>query len=150
MAPSVRRTGHVEEDAIDEQQFEEQRRTFLSYGYALDPSGNAAGQRRYVGNAQQAAAAGGATVFNDPLPASGERKKRKAMGDAALDPFGYEGPWAGYENEQVHLVNDAPVRPRVVLAVPRAPALIVPFLPFHNHARCRRRRRRRKSPTKSP
>jgi hypothetical protein len=100
----------VEEDAVDEQQFEEQRRTYLSYGYALDPSTAAAGQRRFIGNVARAAATDGATVFHDALAPTVERKKRKTMGNAADDPFNYEGPWAGYEGEQMHLVNDNPVR----------------------------------------
>jgi len=99
--------GHVELDAMNELQFEEQRRTFHTYGYALDPSASAVGERRFIGNVDAAAANKGATIFHDVLPSSNERKKRKAKGDAALDPFSYEGPWAGYEGEKIHLVNEA-------------------------------------------
>jgi len=99
--------GHVELDAMNELQFEEQRRTFHTYGYALDPSASAVGERRFIGNVEAAAVNKGATIFHDVLPSSNERKKRKSKGDAALDPFSYEGPWAGYEGEKIHLVNEA-------------------------------------------
>ena len=48
--------GYVEEAAISEFAFEQQRRTFQSFGYAQDPAANGA---RFVGDAQKAAQLGG-------------------------------------------------------------------------------------------
>lgn len=96
-------TGFVEEDNIDAHTFDTQRRTFLSYGYALDPSANAAGQRRYVGDTARAEATSGATVEDKARVHAERTRKRKDRGDAFNDPLNYEGPWAGYEGERMSI-----------------------------------------------
>ena len=82
-------TGHVEKVSMPQLDFETQRRTFASYGYAIDPvrqfSGN--GETVYIGNKEMAKKYGGANVLHD-LPddlreqRSG-RKRRLVGGDVS-------------------------------------------------------------------
>lgn len=104
--------GFVEADATDQYTFEAQRKSFMTLGYALDPSSNAAGERRYVGDAAKAAELDGATVF-DRLPARESTRKRKDRGDAYEDPLNYQGPWAGFQGERMHLTIDKPAESSV-------------------------------------
>lgn len=48
-------TGFVEPSHVDKFQFENQRRTFHSFGYALDPSVDDSDQGTLVGNTEKAA-----------------------------------------------------------------------------------------------
>lgn len=117
-------TGHVEQQAISEMDFRTQYRTFQTYGYARDPSisdANVAGQvgagmhgTGYVGNLENAAHLGGATVF-DRAPKELRRnkdlrKKREAKGDLSVvdGENAYKGPWAGYEDDSTQQLKNAP------------------------------------------
>lgn len=53
-APKNTITGYVEAASVNDFQFENQRRTFMSYGYAYDPSFDVVGDR-LIGDAAQAA-----------------------------------------------------------------------------------------------
>nr|CAG8499763.1 5449_t:CDS:10 [Entrophospora candida]CAG8502024.1 15129_t:CDS:10 [Entrophospora candida] len=109
-------TGHVEEQAYSEATFKTQQRTFTSFGYALDPSliGNPVGSGAasgvgsgvagtgYVGDIEKAIANKGVTVY-DSTPKSSNTPKRKPKGDSSIleGDNAYQGPWAGYEGENI-------------------------------------------------
>ncbi|KAG9307441.1 hypothetical protein G9A89_017271 [Geosiphon pyriformis] len=100
-------TGHVEEQAYSEATFRLQQRTFTSFGYARDPSlilsgeGGLAGTG-FVGDVEKAIAMNGATIY-DPMPKSTDSPLRKPKGDSAIleGENAYQGPWAGYEGENI-------------------------------------------------
>ncbi|KAJ3146287.1 pre-mRNA-processing factor 17, partial [Irineochytrium annulatum] len=89
-------TGFVEEYAISDFTFDTMQRTFNNFGYAADPNGALGSE--YVGDMQKMAEMNGATV-NDKLKKSNQRK-RKPKGDPSKVGE-YQGPWAGYEGEEV-------------------------------------------------
>ncbi|XP_071528942.1 pre-mRNA-processing factor 17 [Panulirus ornatus] len=94
--------GHVEPAHFNDFEFESQRRTFTSYGYAVDPSisGNPDDGRRYVGDVSAAQETSGITVFETKhKPDQPPKRKRNKNYDAG-DIDGFKGPWAKYENEQ--------------------------------------------------
>ncbi|KAJ8963666.1 hypothetical protein NQ314_005457 [Rhamnusium bicolor] len=78
-------SGHVEPAHVSEFQFENQRRTFASFGYALDPSGK---------NVESVKSVFEATTIR-PL----DKRKRKKNSDPS-DIDGFLGPWGGYVDEQ--------------------------------------------------
>eukprot|EP01135_Chromosphaera_perkinsii_P000233 Nk52_evm2s62 gene=Nk52_evmTU2s62 len=102
-------SGHVEAGVgVSDFHFEEQRKTFNTFGYAVDPSLSAAavpvGENAegvgYIGNIDRAKERKGATVFDSDVGEKKKKKKRKreARGDVEdLDNF--KGPWAKYEDE---------------------------------------------------
>lgn len=96
-------TGFVEEGGMSSFQFEDQRRTFGTLGYALDPSvGASMSAGRFVGNREAAVGAGGDTIASmsaAKAKKSASKRKRKNRGDPG-DIDGYKGPWAAYEGEQ--------------------------------------------------
>lgn len=79
--------------------FENQRRTFHTYGYALDPSVNAEDNdgQSYVGDVQSAYDTNGKTVFESPRP---KLKRKQDRNDQPEDVEGFTGPWGKYENEE--------------------------------------------------
>ncbi|CAJ0631260.1 14454_t:CDS:2 [Entrophospora sp. SA101] len=124
-------TGHVEEQAYSEATFKTQQRTFTSFGYALDPSliGNPVGSGAasggvgsgvagtgYVGDIEKAIANKGVTVY-DSTPKSSNTPKRKPKGDSSIleGDNAYQGPWAGYEGENI----GNPVGPPEVISMIR-------------------------------
>lgn len=98
-APKNTLTGYVEKAHISAFQFENQRRTFHTYGYALDPSidGEAADGQNYVGDLQSAYDTDGKTVFESPRTNIENRKRLR--NDKPEDVTGFAGPWAKFENE---------------------------------------------------
>eukprot|EP01134_Creolimax_fragrantissima_P000479 CFRG0479T1 len=91
-------SGYVEETGMSDFAFEEQRRTFHSYGYALDPSlgGNVVGDRVRAGKQ------GYSSTFEGIAKKQGEKnekRKRESKGTAA-DLDGYMGPWAKWKDEK--------------------------------------------------
>jgi pre-mRNA-processing factor 17 len=94
-------TGYVERADLNDFQFEAQRRTFHSYGYALDPSvdANNTVQPKYIGEVEKAEAVSGLTVFESSKSRPGDKRKRLARGTAD-DVEGFRGPWAGFEDEE--------------------------------------------------
>lgn len=89
-------SGHVEEHAIGEHVFDALQRTFVNYGYTVDP--DAQNDTQLVGDAERIVTNKGMLVNQG----KGVKKKRKPQGDPS-DVDGYEGPWAGYEGEQLIL-----------------------------------------------
>lgn len=95
-APKNTLAGFVEKAHISEFQFENQRRTFHSFGYALDPSTGTDG-KTFVGHLQDAYDTDGKTVFEKT-----EKKdsRKRVKNDQPEDVEGFVGPWARYEDEQ--------------------------------------------------
>ncbi|CAG8564798.1 10311_t:CDS:10, partial [Dentiscutata heterogama] len=98
-------TGHVEEQAYSEFAFRTQQRTFASFGYAADPSNtssNGVVSSGFVGDVEKALAMNGATIY-DATPKLENVPKRKSKGDSAIleGEDAYQGPWAGYEGENI-------------------------------------------------
>lgn len=104
-------TGYVEEYAISDHQFDAMSRTYTNYGYAVDPNSNG---DVYVGDITKAILNNGATVY-ETNKARSEKRKRKAAGDPS-QVEGYEGPWAGYEGEQVHTEPTGPTEEEIAAA----------------------------------
>ncbi|CAO1334223.1 unnamed protein product [Diamesa hyperborea] len=94
-------TGFVEEAHISEFQFENQRRTFHSYGYALDPSAdNPTTDVNYVGHLEAAYNTDGKTVFeSNKLKQENKRKRHK--NDNPEDVEGFLGPWGKFKDEKL-------------------------------------------------
>ncbi|XP_061377470.1 pre-mRNA-processing factor 17 [Danaus plexippus] len=97
-------SGYVEKAHLSEFQFENQRRTFTSYGYAVDPSTepivNEKGESVVV-SAMVAAPeeSEGKTVFENIKKRPLDKKKR-VRNDNPEDITGFLGPWGGYEGEK--------------------------------------------------
>ncbi|XP_046581389.1 pre-mRNA-processing factor 17-like [Haliotis rubra] len=91
-------SGYTEPAHVSDFQFENQRRTFTSYGYALDPSNDQAEVDKVVGDNTAAEDNKGITVFEVKPSAGAKRKKEKNRDPADID--GYLGPWAKYADEQ--------------------------------------------------
>lgn len=93
-------TGFVEPAHISAFQFENQRRTFHSYGYALDPSTDQTTGENYVGHLEAAYDTDGKTVF-ESTKLKPENKRKRHKNDNPEDLEGFLGPWGKYENEQL-------------------------------------------------
>lgn len=98
-APRNTLSGYVEKAHISAFNFENQRRTFHTYGYALDPSVNSEENdgQSYVGDVQAAYDTDGKTVFESPKP---QKKRKQEKNDNPADIAGFLGPWGRYENEE--------------------------------------------------
>lgn len=92
-------SGHTEPSHLSNFQFEAQRRTFHSYGHAIDPSiENSGGSGDvYVGNT--CADECGKTVFESTKSRMLDKRKRD-KNDKPEDIEGFLGPWGGYTDEQ--------------------------------------------------
>lgn len=96
-------SGYVEKAHISDFQFENQRRTFTSYGYAVDPS-----TESDVTNADAIVLSSlvappeeteGKSVFETIKKRPLDKKKRN-KNDNPEDVTGFLGPWGGYVDEQ--------------------------------------------------
>lgn len=97
-APRNTLAGYVEKAHINAFEFENQRRTFHTYGYALDPTvDEVADGRSFVGDLQSAYDDDGKTVFEAP---KSKKKRKQEKNDNPQDIEGFLGPWGRYENEQ--------------------------------------------------
>lgn len=98
-APRNMLSGYVEKAHISSFNFENQRRTFHTYGYALDPSvnGETSDGHSYVGDLQAAYDTEGKTVFESPMP---KKKRKQDKNDKPEDIEGFLGPWGKFENEE--------------------------------------------------
>lgn len=93
--------GYVEKTNVNQFDFENQRRTFHTYGYALDPSvGDENDGQSHVGDLQAAYDDDGKTVF-EPAKAKCKRKRKQQKNDNPEDIDGFIGPWGRYEDEQL-------------------------------------------------
>lgn len=91
--------GFVEKAHISEFNFENQRRTFHTYGFALDPSVGTTENdgQSFVGDLQTAHDTNGKTVFES---ATTNKKRKQEKNDKPEDIEGFLGPWGKYENEE--------------------------------------------------
>lgn len=90
--------GFVEQTGVSEFQFDAQRKTFHTQGYAEDPTAYAQTVgTRFVGEVEKAAENEGRTVFEDDKEKP-KKRKREHFGDPS-DPEGYKGPWAEFTDE---------------------------------------------------
>lgn len=98
-APRNTLSGYVEKAHISAFNFENQRRTFHTYGYALDPSVNSEENdgQSFVGDVETAYQTDGKTVFESPRP---KKKRKQEKNDKPEDIEGFLGPWGKYENEE--------------------------------------------------
>ncbi|CAH0693385.1 unnamed protein product [Chilo suppressalis] len=96
-------SGYVEKAHISDFQFENQRRTFTSYGYAIDPStdGDAGKTDAVVHSAMVAPPpeTEGKSVFESTKKRPLDKKKRN-KNDNPEDINGFLGPWGGFEGER--------------------------------------------------
>lgn len=94
-------TGFVEKAHISAFQFENQRRTFHSYGYALDPSvdGDVSDGPNYVGHLQAAYDTEGKTVFEKTEARAADKRKR-LRNNQPDDIEGFLGPWGKFEDKK--------------------------------------------------
>lgn len=93
-------SGHIEPAHVSEFQFETQRRTFASFGYALDPSISTDGQIKVVGSTDEGKDPDGVvTVFETTKVRPLDKRKRKKNADPS-DIDGFLGPWGGYIDEE--------------------------------------------------
>ncbi|XP_057653729.1 pre-mRNA-processing factor 17 [Diorhabda carinulata] len=93
-------SGHIERAHVSEFQFENQRRTFASYGYALDPSISTDGQVKVVGTTEEGKDVESVkTVFETTKIRPLDKRKRKRNDDPS-DIEGFLGPWGGFTDEQ--------------------------------------------------
>merc|ERR1711874_738798 len=90
-------SGFVEDAHVNEFQFETQRRTFHSYGFAYDPSvGDGDQGDKLVGSEQGAEDAEFKTVFEDNKKRPLDKRKREKNNDPS-DIEGYLGPWSKFK-----------------------------------------------------
>jgi pre-mRNA-processing factor 17 len=89
-------TGFIEHAHISHFSFENQRKTFHSYGYALDPSVDT--DQTFVGHLEAAYNSDGKTVFETAKTKEGKRKRHK--NDNPEDVGGFLGPWGKFEDEK--------------------------------------------------
>lgn len=94
-------SGYVEQAYISDFQFENQRRTFTSFGYALDPTvdGSAQEGKTIVGATEVAQEAECKTVFESTKERPSDKRKRH-KNDNPGDIQGFLGPWGGYIDEK--------------------------------------------------
>ncbi|KDR23898.1 pre-mRNA-processing factor 17 [Zootermopsis nevadensis] len=94
-------SGFVEQTHINDFQFENQRRTFNSYGYALDPTVGCSPEEatNFIGATEAAKEAEGKTVFESTKERPSDRRKR-SKNDNPSDIEGFLGPWGGYVDEK--------------------------------------------------
>ena len=88
--------GYVEQAHINHFQFELERRTFHSYGFAHDPSQDNPGSKMITNREEEIE--DDKTVFEDVKPRPKDKRKRERNPDAA-DIEGFLGPWGKFEDE---------------------------------------------------
>ncbi|XP_046864429.1 pre-mRNA-processing factor 17-like [Xenia sp. Carnegie-2017] len=93
-------SGYVEPSHISKFQFDNQLKTFSSYGYALDPSDDTAHiEEKFVGEVEKAKDSKGLTVFKATKQQAGDKRKREDRGDPGVID-GYKGPWSKFVDEE--------------------------------------------------
>ncbi|CAM9137902.1 unnamed protein product [Lampetra planeri] len=99
-APRNMLSGYAEPAHVNDFMFEQQRRTFSTYGYALDPSveTHQAAPTAYIGAVEEAEKNKGLTVFESGHKKPEKRKKVKGGDAGEIDNF--LGPWAKYLDEK--------------------------------------------------
>ncbi|VDP28634.1 unnamed protein product [Schistosoma mattheei] len=97
LAPKNTLTGYVEEAHVNKFAFENQHRTFMTYGYAEDPSVEGGADRRLVGETESMTENEGKTAFEKRQKRKGDLRKRDSNWDPTSED--YTGPWAKYKDE---------------------------------------------------
>ncbi|XP_064629751.1 pre-mRNA-processing factor 17-like [Lineus longissimus] len=92
-------SGFAEPSHFNNFQFETQRRTFHSYGYAVDPSAENPVGETVVGDKIKSDETKGLTVFEAASKRPGDKRKRVKNTDPS-DIEGYLGPWGKYVDEK--------------------------------------------------
>ncbi|CAF4076151.1 unnamed protein product [Rotaria sp. Silwood2] len=90
--------GYAESTTLSDFQFENQRRTFDSFGYAADSSVGEHDISQIVGDQTSAEINQGMTVFETSKKRSGEKRKKEKNNDPS-DVEGFHGPWAPFVDE---------------------------------------------------
>ncbi|CAF3251810.1 unnamed protein product [Rotaria socialis] len=90
--------GHVESTTLSDFQFENQRRTFDSFGYAADPSVGEHPTQQIIGDQVSAEINQGKTIFETSRKLLNEKRKKEKNNDSS-DVDRYQGPWAPYVDE---------------------------------------------------
>uniref|UniRef100_A0A8C7HAN7 Cell division cycle 40 n=1 Tax=Oncorhynchus kisutch TaxID=8019 RepID=A0A8C7HAN7_ONCKI len=99
-APRNMLSGYAEPAHVNNFMFEQQRRTFSTFGYALDPSVDTSqnSSSSYIGAVDEAEKKKGLTVFE--VGPKKTDKRKKVQGGEANDIDNYLGPWAKYVDEK--------------------------------------------------
>eukprot|EP00063_Salmo_salar_P068407 XP_014043242.1 PREDICTED: pre-mRNA-processing factor 17-like [Salmo salar] len=100
-APRNMLSGYAEPAHVNNFMFEQQRRTFSTFGYALDPSVDTTSQNSsnsYIGAVDEAEKKKGLTVFE--VGPKKTDKRKKVQGGESNDIDNYLGPWAKYVDEK--------------------------------------------------
>uniref|UniRef100_A0A673XWI7 Cell division cycle 40 homolog (S. cerevisiae) n=1 Tax=Salmo trutta TaxID=8032 RepID=A0A673XWI7_SALTR len=100
-APRNMLSGYAEPAHVNDFMFEQQRRTFSTFGYALDPSVDTTSQNSsnsYIGAVDEAEKKKGLTVFE--VGPKKHDKRKKVQGGESDDIDNYLGPWAKYVDEK--------------------------------------------------
>lgn len=92
-------SGYVEAAHVSSFQFENQRRTFNSFGYALDPTVGEQSADQVIGTTEEASTSDMKTVFESTKLRPLDKRKRRRNNDPE-DIEGFLGPWGGYVDEQ--------------------------------------------------
>ena len=108
--------GHAESTTLSDFQFENQRRTFDSFGYALDPSVGEHATPQVVGDTVTAEKNQGMTIFEAPKKRlTDKRKKEKNYDSSGVE--GFQGPWAPFVDE-ITVSRPSEVRIRLICLIP--------------------------------
>ncbi|CAF1624315.1 unnamed protein product, partial [Adineta ricciae] len=90
--------GYAESTTLSDFQFENQRRTFDSFGYAVDPTVGEHATPQIIGNQTSAEINQGMTIFETTKKRIGEKRKKEKNYDSS-DVEGFQGPWAPFADE---------------------------------------------------
>uniref|UniRef100_A0A671K4G1 Cell division cycle 40 homolog (S. cerevisiae) n=1 Tax=Sinocyclocheilus anshuiensis TaxID=1608454 RepID=A0A671K4G1_9TELE len=99
-APRNMMSGYAEPAHVNDFMFEQQRRTFSTFGYALDPSVDTSqvSSSSYIGAVEEAEKNKGLMAFE--TGAKKAEKRKKVKGGDASDMDSFLGPWAKYQDEK--------------------------------------------------
>ncbi|KAA0202038.1 hypothetical protein HAZT_HAZT004928 [Hyalella azteca] len=95
-------SGFAEAAHVSDFEFEKERRTFTSYGYAVDPSisSDPGEGLKMVGDTAAARKSDNVSVFESKKRYTTETKRKRDSNSDPTDIDGFKGPWAKYENEK--------------------------------------------------
>uniref|UniRef100_A0A673MLR2 Pre-mRNA-processing factor 17 n=1 Tax=Sinocyclocheilus rhinocerous TaxID=307959 RepID=A0A673MLR2_9TELE len=99
-APRNMLSGYAEPAHVNDFMFEQQRRTFSTFGYALDPSVDTSevSSSSYIGAVEEAEKNKG--LIHVIHTAKKTEKRKKVKGGDASDIESFLGPWAKYQDEK--------------------------------------------------
>lgn len=93
-------SGYVEKAHLNEFEFENQRRTFHSYGYAIDPSATVGdSENLIISENHDGSEIDNKTVFEKTKQRPLDKRKRN-RNDNPEDVEGFLGPWGTFTDEQ--------------------------------------------------